>query len=62
MASNITFSSSLSKSDIQESPVLIIGQVKHLEQLKYQDIKCKLEPYVSEEVSETGYLNTCCKH
>lgn len=37
-------------SDPQLKPVLIIGQVKHLAQLKYDDIKCKLMPRVSEEV------------
>lgn len=50
MTTKIVFGNSLSRSDPQQSPVLIIGQVKHLNLLKYQDIKVKLEPRVTEEV------------
>lgn len=51
MGTKITFSNSLKKSDPQQNPVLIIGQVKHLTQLKYEQIRVKLEPRVTEEVS-----------
>lgn len=47
--SNLVFKSGLTKSDPQKTPVLIIGQVKHLTQLRFNDIKPKLEPRVSEE-------------
>ncbi|XP_017780863.1 PREDICTED: probable aminopeptidase NPEPL1 [Nicrophorus vespilloides] len=49
-ARKLTFSSKLSRSDPHESPVLIVGQVKHLNQLKFSDVKLKLEPRVTEEV------------
>ncbi|KAF7284404.1 hypothetical protein GWI33_022190 [Rhynchophorus ferrugineus] len=45
----LTFKSGVTKSDPQKTPVLIIGQVKHLTQLKFNDIKPKLEPRVNEE-------------
>lgn len=51
MTTNIVFTNVLTKTDPQQVPVLIIGQVKHLTQLKYQDIRAKLEPRVSEEVN-----------
>lgn len=47
----ITFNSYLTKADPQETPVLIIGRLTNLLRLKYQDIKCKLEPRVTEDVS-----------
>lgn len=37
-------------SDPQTKPVLIIGQVKHLALLEFDDVKCKLQPRVSKEV------------
>ncbi|CAH0551586.1 unnamed protein product [Brassicogethes aeneus] len=49
MPTKIVFKSGLSKSDPHRNPVLILGQVKHLTQIKFQDIKCKLEPRVAEE-------------
>lgn len=51
MGTKITFSNSLLKTDPQRNPVLIIGQVKHLTQLKYANVKNKLEPRVDEEVN-----------
>lgn len=50
MSTKLIFRSGLTKTDPQQTPVLIIGQVKHLTQLKFQDIKSKLEPRVSEDV------------
>lgn len=49
MAANLVFSGQLSKSDPKEHAVLIIGQLKHLKQIKFSDVACKLEPRVSEE-------------
>lgn len=54
MGTKITFSNALRKTDPQQNPVLIIGQVKHLTQLKYEQIKIKLEPRVSEEIYKTA--------
>ncbi|KAF5307600.1 hypothetical protein FQR65_LT06756 [Abscondita terminalis] len=50
----LTFNNFLSKGDPQETPVLIIGRLMNLLRLKYQDIKCKLEPRVTEEVFKTA--------
>ncbi|KAJ8979435.1 hypothetical protein NQ317_003214 [Molorchus minor] len=44
------YKSGLTKSDPQQTPVLILGQVKHLTQLKFQSLKCKLEPRVTEDI------------
>ncbi|XP_018913998.1 probable aminopeptidase NPEPL1 isoform X2 [Bemisia tabaci] len=49
-STSLSFSASLSKSDPLNSPVLIIGQVKNLQKVKFRDISCKLEPRVTEEV------------
>lgn len=53
---NITFGNCLTKTDPQDTPVLIIGRLTNLLRLKYQDIKCKLEPRVNEEVLHLIYL------
>lgn len=58
MTTNITFTNVLKESDPQQTPVLIIGQLKHLTQLKYDDIKSKIEPRVSEEVSYFHLVDT----
>ncbi|XP_044735857.1 probable aminopeptidase NPEPL1 [Chrysoperla carnea] len=50
MGVSLRFCNGLSTTDPQNHPVLIIGQVKHLNQLKYSQIKCKLEPRVTEEI------------
>nr|CAD7606267.1 unnamed protein product [Timema genevievae] len=47
---NLEFSSSLSKSDPQKQPVIIIGQLKNLIKAKYSSVKAKLEPHVTEQV------------
>lgn len=53
-STKLSFHGNLNKTDPQKNPVLFIGQVKHLTALKYEDIKCKLEPRVSAEVSSCG--------
>lgn len=54
MCTKLVFQTGLTVTDPQETPVLIIGQVRHLTQLKYQQIKSKLEPRVSEETFKYG--------
>lgn len=54
MGTKLIFPTSLTQSDPQETPVLIIGQVRHLTQLKYQQISLKLEPRVTEETFKYG--------
>lgn len=49
-STKLSYRGTLSTTDPQQNPVLFIGQVKHLASLKYDDVKCKLEPRVSEEV------------
>lgn len=38
------------KSLPDSSSLLIVGNIKHLQTLKYNDIKVKLQPFVTEEV------------
>lgn len=49
MAIDLKFNASLTTSDPHFKPVLIIGQLKHLNLLKFSDVSCKLEPRVSED-------------
>lgn len=49
MAVDLKFNASLTKSDPHFKPVLIIGQLKHLNLLKFSDVACKLEPRVTED-------------
>ncbi|KAL3860469.1 hypothetical protein ACJMK2_010592 [Sinanodonta woodiana] len=49
MAATLIFSGSLTKSDPQDNPVLIVGQPKNLSQITFETIKIKLEPRVSAE-------------
>ncbi|XP_037814520.1 probable aminopeptidase NPEPL1 isoform X2 [Lucilia sericata] len=49
MAIDLKFNASLTSSDPHFKPVLIIGQLKHLNLLKFSDLSCKLEPRVSED-------------
>lgn len=46
----VKFSATLSKTDPINVPVLIIGQEKHLSNLPFSAIKCKLEPRITEQV------------
>ncbi|XP_019869524.2 probable aminopeptidase NPEPL1 [Aethina tumida] len=50
MPTKLIFRSGLTKSDPHRNPVLIVGQAKHLSQLKFDDVRAKLEPRVTEEV------------
>jgi len=47
--SKIQFGSSLTTSDPQKSPVLIIGQLRHLTNLQFSDVASKLQPRVEAE-------------
>lgn len=49
MATLIRFNPSLTKTDPHNHPVLIIGHLRQLSSLSFNDIKLKLEPRVSEE-------------
>lgn len=49
MATDIKFNASLSRTDPQVQPVLIIGQLRHLNLLKFSQLASKLEPRVNEE-------------
>jgi len=63
MAANIKLSGSLSTSDPKTDPVLIVGQLRHLKEISYQDVACKLQPCVTEEVMELNledfYFSNC---
>nr|XP_032523702.1 probable aminopeptidase NPEPL1 [Danaus plexippus plexippus] len=47
---NIKFKWGLSTSDPEQKPVLFVGQTAHIAALSWQDVRCKLEPRVTEEV------------
>ncbi|XP_055848714.1 probable aminopeptidase NPEPL1 [Episyrphus balteatus] len=49
MSTDIKFNSSLTTSDPHVTPVLIIGQLRHLNLLKFPIIECKLAPRVTED-------------
>lgn len=48
--SKIHFNTQLTQTDPQQHPVLIIGQLRHLSLLKFDDIKIKLEPRVTANI------------
>ncbi|XP_055547629.1 probable aminopeptidase NPEPL1 [Wyeomyia smithii] len=48
--SQLSFHRKLDPSDPQKMPVLIIGQQRHLSELSFDRIRCKLEPCVSAEI------------
>lgn len=50
----IKINRSLTESDPRTHPVLIIGQLRHLSSLKFDQIKAKLEPRVSEETFQNA--------
>ncbi|XP_013779517.1 probable aminopeptidase NPEPL1 [Limulus polyphemus] len=50
----IKFDGQLSVSDPHRSPVLIIGQTKHLSRTTFNDVKMKLEPKVTEEIFKSA--------
>ena len=47
---NLKYSGSLNVSDPSQHPVLIVGQLKNLTKVRWEAIKAKLEPRVTEEV------------
>lgn len=47
--SKLHFHRELQPSDPHQSPVLIVGQQRHLAELKFDQVRCKLEPRVSED-------------
>lgn len=49
MAIDLKFNASLTSSDPHFKPVLIIGQLKHLNLLKFSDVSCKLDARVSDD-------------
>ncbi|KAL0811796.1 hypothetical protein ABMA28_009226 [Loxostege sticticalis] len=51
---NIKFRWGLTPSDPEAQPVLIVGQAAHLNSLSWNDIRCKLEPRVTEEAWKRG--------
>ncbi|CAF4860668.1 unnamed protein product [Pieris macdunnoughi] len=56
--SSIKFRWGLSASEPEQTPVLFVGQPAHLSALSWQDVRCKLEPRVTEEVWRRGLAVT----
>lgn len=50
----IQFNKTLTETDPQNHPVLIVGQLRHLSQLKFQHVEIKLAPRVSEETFQSA--------
>lgn len=50
----LAFNKTLTKTDPQSHPVLIVGQLRHLSILKFENVQCKLAPRVSEEIFESA--------
>ncbi|XP_077503041.1 putative aminopeptidase NPEPL1 granny smith protein isoform X1 [Amblyomma americanum] len=53
----IKFNGHLTPSDPLHHPVLIIGQPKNLAKITFEDVKCKLEPRVGEEMFKAAVLS-----
>uniref|UniRef100_T1J675 Cytosol aminopeptidase domain-containing protein n=1 Tax=Strigamia maritima TaxID=126957 RepID=T1J675_STRMM len=53
----INFSGVLTTTDPREQPVIIIGQMKNLQKISFNDVKIKLEPRVTEEVFNNALSN-----
>ncbi|XP_069113273.1 probable aminopeptidase NPEPL1 [Argopecten irradians] len=49
MSTEIIFSGTLSQTNPETSPVIIVGQVKNLARISFNDVKMKLEPRVDAE-------------
>lgn len=49
-----SFNKTLTQTDPQNHPVLIIGQLRHLSILKYQHVQCKLVPRVAEDIFQSA--------
>lgn len=54
MVTKVKFNKSLTKTDPQQHPVLIIGQLRHLSILQFDHVRCKLEPRVTEETFKSA--------
>ncbi|XP_029650535.1 probable aminopeptidase NPEPL1 isoform X1 [Octopus sinensis] len=54
MTRSLKFSAKLSASDPQTTPVRIIGQIRNLNKIVYDDVKMKLEPVVTAEMYSTA--------
>lgn len=50
----LSFNKTLTQTDPQNHPVLIIGQLRHLSILEYQHVQCKLVPRVTEEIFQSA--------
>lgn len=50
----VLFSAGLATSDPVTSPIMVVGQVKHLNRVNWDTIKVKLEPRVTKELWTTG--------
>lgn len=50
----VSYSTARSACDPHETPVTIIGQVKNLNKVSYDDVKCKLEPRVDKQTWVTS--------
>lgn len=50
----ISFNRTLTQTDPQNHPVLIIGQLRHLSILKFQHVQRKLAPRVTEEIFQSA--------
>ncbi|GAB0092520.1 probable aminopeptidase NPEPL1 [Sergentomyia squamirostris] len=59
MVIKISFNATLLKTDPHEHPVLIIGQLQHLQLLSYEDVRVKLEPRVT---ADTWANALACLH
>ncbi|XP_037026092.1 probable aminopeptidase NPEPL1 [Bradysia coprophila] len=54
MVTKVKFNKTLTKTDPQQHPVLIIGQLRHLSILQFDHVRCKLEPRVTEETFKSA--------
>ena len=52
----VLFSGGLANSDPVTSPVIVVGQVRHLNRVDWDTIKVKLEPRVTKEVCPTKII------
>ena len=48
----VLFNGGLATSDPVSAPVIVVGQVKHLNRVTWDTIKVKLEPRVNKEVEQ----------
>ena len=53
----VLFNGGLATSDPVTAPVMVVGQVKHLNRINWDTIKAKLEPRVNKEVRNSEHQN-----